>query len=103
MYAVVRTGGKQYKVQAGDVLNIEKLSGEVGQTVELDEVLLVSNEGDVKVGRPLVDGAKVSAEIVRQNKAPKVTIFKKIRRHGKQLTKGHRQLITAIRVTDIQA
>src|SRR5690606_33481893 len=98
MYAVVRTGGKQYKVTPGCALEIEKVEGSVGDVVELKEVLLVSNDSKINVGTPLVDGARVTCEIVQQTKGEKKIIFKKIRRHGKQLKKGHRQQLTRIRV-----
>jgi large subunit ribosomal protein L21 len=98
MYAIVRTGGKQYQVAAGDKLRVEKLDGEVGDTVELADVLLVAEGGDVKVGAPVVDGAKVVAKIVEQGKAKKVLVFKKKRRKGYQVMRGHRQLFTALSI-----
>lgn len=101
MFAVVRTGGKQYRVEQGSVFDVEKLSGEVGDAVEFDEVLLIADGENVKVGRPVVEGAKIAAEIVAQHRGPKAIIFKKIRRHGKQLTKGHRQYLTRVRVKEI--
>ncbi len=101
MFAVVKTGGKQYKVAQGQIIDVEKLTGDVGQTVELDEVLLVSSEKGTTIGQPLVDGAKVTAEILSQKKGPKAVIFKKLRRQGKQLTKGHRQELTRLKITDL--
>lgn len=101
MYAVIQTGGKQYRVEEGAVLSVEKLPGEVGDSVSVDSVLLVVNDKQTMVGRPNVAGASVNLEILGQLKAPKVTIFKKIRRHGKQLKKGHRQQLTSVRVTSI--
>ena len=101
MYAVLRTGGKQYQVEAGMTLDVEKLSGEVGDTVKLAEVLLVCNDAQVSVGQPLVEGAAVIGQIVEQTKGPKVIAFKKIRRHGKRWTKGHRQCLTRVRITEI--
>lgn len=101
MYAVIRTGGKQYKVEEGTVLNIEKLEVAAGDNVEIDDVLLVSDGSETKVGRPNVDGAKVNLEVVDQIRGPKQIIFKKIRRHGKQLKKGHRQNLTTVKVTGI--
>ncbi len=101
MYAIIRTGGKQYQVAAGDSLRVEKLTGEVGETVELDDVLLIADGEDVKVGQPVVDGAKVTAQIVEQGKSKKVIIFKKKRRKGYKLKKGHRQLYTALEIKDI--
>lgn len=103
MYAVVKTGGKQYKVSQGSVLEVEKLIGSTGDAVELDQVLLLADGDAVKVGQPLVSGAKVSAEILAQKRTAKVTIFKKIRRQGKQLKKGHRQDVTRIKIKEITA
>ncbi len=103
MYAVVKTGGKQYKVASGDVIKVEKLAAEAGATVELDEVLMVGDDAKVTVGAPLVDGAKVAAEVLDQIKGPKITIFKKKRRKNHRRTRGHRQPITVLRVTGITA
>jgi large subunit ribosomal protein L21 len=103
MFAVVRTGGKQYCVEPGTLLEIEKLSGEVGDTVEFNEVLLVAKGDDITIGKPIVQGALVAAEIVAQTQGDKKIIFKKIRRHGKRLKKGHRQLITKVEVKKISA
>jgi len=103
MYAIVNTGGKQYQVAPGDRLRVEKLEGNVGDTVELSEVLLVANDDDVKVGQPVVDGAKVTAQIVEQGKAKKVLVFKKKRRKGYQVKNGHRQLFTALEIKEISA
>ncbi|ADH85857.1 50S ribosomal protein L21 [Desulfurivibrio alkaliphilus] len=101
MYAIVRTGGKQYQVAAGSRLRVEKLAGEVGDTVELSEVLLVADGNEVKVGRPVVEGARVTARIVEQDKAKKVLVFKKKRRKGYRLKKGHRQPYTALEIKEI--
>lgn len=101
MYAIVRTGGKQYQVAAGDRLRVEKLEGEVGATVELSDVLLVADGDNVKIGAPVVDGAKVVAKIVEQGKAKKVLVFKKKRRKGYQVMRGHRQLFTALSIEQI--
>ena len=76
MYAIIKTGGKQYKVSEGDLVRVEKLNYEVGETVDFEEVLLVSNDGDIKVGSPVVEGAKVSATVEDQNKAKKIVVFK---------------------------
>ncbi len=103
MYAIVRTGGKQYQVEAGDTLRVEKLQGEVGDTVELSEVLLVVDGETVKIGQPMVDGAKVVAKIVEQGRHKKIIVFKKKRRQGYQVKKGHRQLYTALTVETIAA
>ena len=103
MFAVVRTGGKQYRVEPGVLLNIEKIPGETGDIVELSDVLLLSDGAEVLVGQPKVSGAKVVIEVVRQSKGPKLTIFKKIRRKGHQLKKGHRQSLTRVRIKEIVA
>ena len=103
MYAIVRTGGKQYQVAQGDSLRVESLSGVVGDTVELEDVLLVADGDDVKIGRPQVEGAKVTATIVEQGKAKKVLVFKKKRRKGYQVKNGHRQHYTALRIDGITA
>lgn len=99
MFAVIRTGGKQYKVANGDVIAVEKLAGEPGAKVEIGEVLAA---GD-KIGAPLLSGAKVLAEIVKQFRDDKVLIFKKRRRHNYRRKKGHRQYLTQIKITDIKA
>ena len=103
MYAIIRTGGKQYQVAAGDRLKVEKLEGEVGSTVELQDVLLVVNGDNVSVGRPLVEGAKVSATIVEQGRQKKIIVFKKKRRKGYQVKHGHRQFYTALNIDTITA
>ena len=103
MYAIVRTGGKQYQVEAGDTLRVEKLQGEVGDTVELLEVLLVADGETIKIGQPMVDGAKVIAKIVEQGRHKKIIVFKKKRRQGYQVKKGHRQMYTALTVETISA
>ncbi len=101
MYAVIKTGGKQYRVAQGDRLRVEKLAGNVGDTVTLSEVLLVGNGEGVKVGAPLVSGAKVVAKIVAQDRAPKIIIFKFRRRKNYRRKTGHRQPFTALEVTGI--
>jgi len=103
MFAVVKTGGKQYKVASGDVIKVEKLEAEAGATVELDQVLMVGDDAKVTVGAPLVAGASVAAEVLDQRKGPKITIFKKKRRKNHRRTRGHRQPLTVLRVTDIRA
>ena len=103
MYAVIKTGGKQYRVQPGDLLVVEKLEGDVGAQVAFDHVLMVGGEGgDVVVGAPTVDGAVVTATLIETRKGDKVKIFKKIRRQGYRRTKGHRQTETVLRVTAIE-
>ena len=103
MYAVVRTGGKQYRVEQGAVLEIEKISGNKGEALTFNEVLLVADDAGTKVGQPLVSGASVTAEIIEQKKGPKLEVFKKITRVGKQWHKGHRQQLTRVRITQITA
>ncbi|HYJ28983.1 MAG TPA: 50S ribosomal protein L21 [Allosphingosinicella sp.] len=97
MFAVVRTGGKQYRVAAGDKIVVEKLAGEAGDTVRLDDVLLAGEGSELKA----TDGLTVSAEIIAQAKADKVTVFKKRRRHNYRRKKGHRQQHTILRITAI--
>jgi large subunit ribosomal protein L21 len=101
MYAVIKTGGKQYRVAQGDRLRVEKLVGEIGDTVTLGEVLLVGAGDGVKVGAPLVSGAKVEAKIVAQDRAPKVIIFKFRRRKNYRRKTGHRQPFTALEIMGI--
>ncbi|MDM7947074.1 50S ribosomal protein L21 [Oceanibaculum nanhaiense] len=103
MFAVIKTGGKQYKVAKNDVIVVEKLLGEAGAKVALDEVLLVGGEGDAKVGAPMVAGASVAAEIIEQTRGDKVIIFKKKRRKNHRRKNGHRQDLTVLRITDINA
>lgn len=101
MFAVLKTGGKQYKVQSGDMLKIEKLAAEAGETVQFNEILMLGGDS-VVVGAPLVDGAAVQAEVIDQIKGEKVIHFvKRRRKHSSKRTKGHRQKLTLIRVTDI--
>ena len=103
MYAIVRTGGKQYQVEAGDTLRVEKLQGEVGDTVELDDVLLVVDGEAVTIGQPVVEGAKVVAKVLEQGRHKKIIVFKKKRRQGYQVKKGHRQMYTALKIETISA
>ncbi|MCC6931690.1 MAG: 50S ribosomal protein L21 [Deltaproteobacteria bacterium] len=103
MYAVIKTGGKQYKVTPGLEVDVEKINGAIGSEIQLSEVLLFSDGDNVKVGQPLVTGARVTAKILSQKKAAKVTIFKKIRRHGYHLKKGHRQNLTRLLIDTISA
>ena len=97
-YAVVRTGGLQFRVSQGDTIRVPRIAGEVGQTIELPEVLALSRGGELVVGRPIVEGAKVSAEVVGHGRGKKVVVFKKKRRKGYQLKKGHRQGYTELRI-----
>ncbi len=101
MYAVIKTGGKQYRVAPGEKIKIETLEAEVGATIVLDQVLMVAEGDAVKVGTPTVDGAKVSATVVSHGRGPKVRIFKMRRRKHYQKTQGHRQNYTEIRVDAI--
>lgn len=101
MYAVVKTGGKQYRVEPGKTIEVELLEGSVGDVVTFSEVLLVQQDGKAVVGQPLVKGASVKAKITEQFRAPKVTIFKKLRRHGQQLKKGHRQDLTKVLIESV--
>jgi large subunit ribosomal protein L21 len=103
MYAVVKTGGKQYRVAKDDVLTVEKLDGDAGAKLELAEVLAMDDGSGLTVGTPTVDGARVAATVLEQKKADKVVIFKKKRRKNYRRTKGHRQQVTVIRITDILA
>ena len=101
MFAVLKTGGKQYKVQSGDLLRVEKLAADAGETVQFNEILMLGGDAPV-VGSPRVDGAAVQAEVIDQIKGPKTINFvKRRRKHSSQRTKGHRQQLTLLRVTDI--
>ncbi|MFC0244217.1 50S ribosomal protein L21 [Falsochrobactrum ovis] len=97
MFAVIKTGGKQYRVAANDVIKVEKVAGEAGDIVEFKEVLMV----DTTIGAPLVEGAVVTAEVVEQGRARKVIAFKKRRRQNSKRTRGHRQELTTIRISEI--
>jgi large subunit ribosomal protein L21 len=101
MFAVIQTGGKQYKVSPGQLIVVEKLPGESGQTLQFDQVLMVSIEGSLTIGQPTVSGASVSALLVEQSRTDKVIVFKKRRRQGYRRKKGHRQDITVLRISDI--
>ncbi|MFA4994010.1 MAG: 50S ribosomal protein L21 [Bdellovibrionales bacterium] len=103
MFAVVKTGGKQYKVAQGDVIQVEKLLGEATAKVELAEVLMLCNEGKVTVGAPFVKGAMVSAEIVEQKRSAKLIVFKKKRRQNYRRRNNHRQEFTVLKIIAIKA
>jgi large subunit ribosomal protein L21 len=103
MFAVIRTGGKQYKVAPNDLIAVEKLAGEPGTTIELGEVLMVGDGAAVSTGTPLVAGASVSAELVAQRRADKIIVFKKKRRQNYRRKNGHRQHQTVLRITEIRA
>jgi len=102
-YAVIRTGGKQYRVSEGDVVKIEKLAGAVGDKITLEDILFVGGDGEAKIGAPLVANAKVTGEIVGQMRAKKVIVFKKKRRKSYSRQQGHRQYQTALKITGIEA
>jgi large subunit ribosomal protein L21 len=101
MYAVIKTGGKQHKVTEGDVLSIEKLEGEKGAEIVFQEVLMVSDDKNVKVGKPFVEGAKVMGEILTQKKGPKIHVYHMTRRKGFHKKTGHRQNLTSMKITKI--
>jgi len=102
MYAVIKTGGKQYRVSEGDVLRVEKLPGDVGASIDLDEVLMLGGDS-MKIGTPTISGAKVSAQIVAQDRSKKVIVFKKKRRKNYRRKYGHRQPFTELRITAVGA
>ena len=101
MYAVVKTGGKQYRVSPGELLRVESLTGEVGSEISFSEVLLTSAEGAVQVGTPLVPGAAVTARVVEHGKEKKILVFKKKKRKNYRRRHGHRQLFTAVQIKTI--
>jgi large subunit ribosomal protein L21 len=103
MYAVIKAGGKQYRVEQGDTLAIERIEGDTGAQVAFDEVLLVGDEGATYIGRPVLQGAKVTGTIVEQGRAKKVVVFKFRRRKNYKRKKGHRQYFTRIRIDAIAA
>jgi large subunit ribosomal protein L21 len=100
-YAVIRTGGKQYRVSPGDVLRVERLGGDVGAAIEFGEELLTGGETGIRVGTPTVEGATVRGQIVEHLKDRKILVYKKKRRKNYRRRQGHRQLLTAVRVTEI--
>jgi len=101
MFAVIRTGGKQYRVAPNDIIEIEKIAGKPGDIVELSEVILLGGDGGPKTGSPTIAGALVAAEVIEQRRADKIVVFKKKRRKNYRRTKGHRQALTALRITEI--
>ncbi len=103
MFAVIKTGGKQYKVAKDDVLVLERLDGAEGEVVSFGDVLMMGTDGNVTIGEPMIDGAQVQAELLETRKGKKITIFKKKRRKDYKRTKGHRQMETVVRITDILA
>ena len=103
MFAVIRSGGKQYKVAKNDVIAVEKLNGEAGSKITLGEVLMLGEADKVTVGAPLVAGASVAAEILEQTRGKKIIVFKKKRRKNYRRKQGHRQDLTVLRITGIEA
>ncbi|MCB1520086.1 MAG: 50S ribosomal protein L21 [Hyphomicrobiaceae bacterium] len=101
MYAVIRTGGKQYRVAKDDIISIERLEGDAGANLEFTDVLMVGEGDSVKVGAPILSGAKVTAELVEQTRGPKVIAFKKRRRKNSRRKRGHRQDLTKVRILSI--
>ena len=101
MYAVIKTGGKQHRVSEGDVIAVEKLNGSKGDTVIFDQVLMVEKEGDIRIGRPVVEGAKVVGEILAQTRGVKLTVYKTKKRKGYHKKTGHRQLVTSMKIREI--
>lgn len=101
MYAVIQTGGKQYRVANGDVITVEKLEGEAGSTLSIEPVLMVNDGKATTVGAPVVEGASVAVEVVEQTRGDKIVVFKKKRRQGYRRTMGHRQELTVLRVLDV--
>jgi large subunit ribosomal protein L21 len=102
MYAVIETGGKQYRVAAGDTLEVERLATEAGQTFTFDRVLLANNDGKISLGAPGVKGASVIADVVEHKRGPKTIAFKMKRRKGYHRTVGHRQELTVVKIKDIK-
>ncbi|MGB9762044.1 MAG: 50S ribosomal protein L21 [Caldimicrobium sp.] len=103
MFAVIKTGGKQYVVKPGDRLKVEKIEGNPGDIVEIKEVLLINTGENLKIGTPLVESALVTAEIIEQGKSPKIIVFKKKPKKGYKRKRGHRQLFTTIEIKEIKA
>lgn len=103
MYAVIKTGGKQYKVSKDDIISVEKLSEDSGKKVKLNEVLVISDKGKPIIGDPLIKGASVEAEILEQTRSKKITIFKKKRRQNYRRKQGHKQLITNLKILSINS
>jgi len=103
MYAVIQTGGKQYRVSPGDQIEVEKLAGKEGDLVEFNSVLLTSDGQEVKVGRPFLEGTKVLARIIKQGKGKKIVVFKYKRRKNYKRKKGHRQLLSFLRIEKIES
>ncbi|HLB94744.1 MAG TPA: 50S ribosomal protein L21 [Nitrospiria bacterium] len=103
MYAVIESGGKQYKVVPGAIVAVERLPAEVGTTVKLDRVLLIQGDNNLTIGTPTIPGASVTGEVVAQGRAGKIVVFKKKRRKNYRRTRGHRQAYTSLKITEIKA
>jgi large subunit ribosomal protein L21 len=103
MYAVIRTGGKQYRVSPGDIISVEKLPGNIGDTVSIDDVLMIGSEKETKIGTPALKDASVTGVITDQTKGKKITVFKFKRRKGYRKKQGHRQRYTRIRIDKIKS
>ena len=103
MYAVVKTGGKQYRVTSGQVVQVEKLDGDAGDAVEFSEVLAIVKEGELVVGNPCIENAKVAGEIVTQKRDKKILVFKSKKRKGYRKMRGHRQFVTDVKIGEITA
>jgi large subunit ribosomal protein L21 len=101
MYAIIKTGAKQHRIAEGDVLSVEKLDGNKGDEVVFNEVLMLSNDNEVKIGKPFVDGAKVVGQIIAQKKGPKLIVYHMKRRKGFHKKTGHRQSLTSMKITKI--
>jgi large subunit ribosomal protein L21 len=102
MYAVIKTGGKQYRVTEGDLLRTEKINGEVGEAIAFEEVLMIANGEQIDVGRPVLPSSRVVGEIVEQGKGKKIIVFKSKRRKGYRKKQGHRQLYTVLKIKEIK-
>ena len=103
MYAIVRSGGKQYRVEEGALVSVDTVAGKVGDTVTLGDILVIADGDDVKAGQPALDGAKVTAEIVAQGKGPKIEVLRYKNKTRQRRSRGHRQLETTLRITKIEA
>ncbi len=103
MYAVIETGGKQYKVSQGDVISVEKLSGKAGEKVALEKILMINDGNKTVIGNPVVKSAKVVGEIVKEGRGEKIIVFKMKRRKNYRRTRGHRQTYTSLKITEITA
>ena len=101
MYAIIRSGGKQYRAEIGSIIDVDRLPHEVGESIEISDVLLLANEDDTRVGRPLVDGASVSATVVEQFRGKKIIVYKYRQRTNYRRKQGHRQYYTRLRIDDI--